>query len=712
MANDTTTNTATGRAVGFIWVGEMMIRISLVFFSLLLSLHGAELGPWNRTSCGAHQCVNIQKIWEKLSQNQCAAGVYSDYCDYQEYLCCEETSKCHSKLGKCIDLRYHKCKSGKLVLGYCEDWEDTPYTAFCCDADKGENDYTYGVFVTGWVFFGLCIFLLILVYTTDDNSDNFVGGFFLLLFVCFPLTLILTGLHYHLNGNTVFVIIGWSWVGASLLAMKLVCSSSDELFNKIVTGVYFTIGLAVVLLLAIEGMPEDPHSVPLYSHVPPYPSQAPTIALSPSLFPTPYPSTNPTVSSSPTSFPTASPTLNPTVSVHPTSTCGAGYYLADEGCVACGMGSYTNEPNQQSCRACEKWTYNHESGSQACLDTTTRNAISREYPVAVCLLYILLSLVCYALSISLGASPSAILTIALVTSDQVSDILYTWYSIFAAPLLLYLSAFFCIVNLAVPMFYILWYTKLSELLVFRWLRLCAEMYNAYDRAHGDYQGNERPKYEGWIFHSIHGWSYGEAFPYSIFFIPIDILWIVFRILLILLTIVIAIISQFCLLLIGVVFYATKLMSIASIGIWFWTAWNPFYLETHPQVNADDSTVVYNALILLEVISECVPQIIIQVVNTSIILGKNVRTWSLLTLVSISLSLLMIISIFYHFWYKHRQLMLIDPTYTQFDFRRIPKFDLFEKMNAFLANHRQVRRNIAAAQVDPEVEVPEVSNCLK
>jgi hypothetical protein len=696
--------------------------ISLVFSLFLITLHGAELGPWNRTSCGAHKCINSQKLSKKLSKDQCVAGVYSDYCDYQEYLCCEETSKCHSKLGKCIDLRSHKCKSGKLVLGYCEDWEDTPYTAFCCDA--GESDYKHGVFVTGWVFFALwiallCFFTLVLIgAASKEDVMNFSCGFFM---ICFPITLILTGMHYHLNGNTVSVILGWSWV-ASVLAILFSISICDETkTRKWCIGLFVYLGLIFVLLLAIEGTPDDPIPAPLYSHVPPHPTRAPSptsptlfptsasptlppTSASPTISPTSYPSTNPTVSSLPTSFPTASPTLNPTVSVHPTSTCGAGYYLADEGCVACGMGSYTNEPNQQSCRACEKWTYNHESGSQACPDATTRNILSREYPVAVCLLYIFLSLVCYVLSIGLGAGFATIITIALITSDQVSDILYAWYSVFASPSLLYSSLFFCIANLVGPMMYIFWYTKLSNLLVLRWIKKCSDFYDAYDRAHGHYGEDEQPRYGAWILSRINDWDYLEFFPFSILFIPIDILWIGIRILLILLIILAATLCQPFLLLIGVVFYVTKLMSIPAIGTWFWTAWNPSYLETHPQVTSDDSTLIYNALILLELISECVPQILIQVANTSFILGNNVHAWPPLTLISISLSLSMILSIFFHFGYKHFQLLEEDPTYTKFDLRRIPKFDLYEKMNGFFRNRRRARR---VAAINQNVQMPQI-----
>jgi hypothetical protein len=577
--------------------------------------------------------------------------------------------------------------------------------------------------VAGWVFFSLwAVFLCLLIYNLieETSKDVIVGlgcGF---LVFCFPITLILTGMHYHLNGNTVFVILGWSWIASALLIIGSASSFDDATSTKRYIGLFMFLGFIFVLLLAIEGLPDDPDHVNLYSHVPSIPSLAPTAGVtlapviapslvptspSPTLLPTTTPSIIPTISSFPTSLPSASPTLGPTVSFRPTASCSVGSHLVDGDCVKCERGWYTNQPNQDSCQACQPWTYNHKIGSVDCPDATTRNVISREYPVAVCLLYVLLSLVCYILSIGLGASLATIITIALITADQVSDILYAWYSVFAFPPLLYLSSFFCVANLVAPMMYILWHTKLSHLLVVRWLGKLSDMYDAYDIAHGHYNGDEQPQYGGWIFNAIHDWHYGEFFPFSLIFIPIDILWIVIRIFFILVIVVSATLSQPFLLMVGVVFYVTKLMSIPAIGNWFWTVWNPSYLETHPQATADDSTAVYNALVLLEVISECVPQISIQLVNTSVILGNDARTWPILTLISISLSLAMIISIFFHFWYKHRQLLVEDPTYTQFDFRRIPKFDLYEKMNAFFINRRRARQ--IHMEANPNIPDPNV-----
>jgi hypothetical protein len=390
--------------------------------------------------------------------------------------------------------------------------------------------------------------------------------------------------------------------------------------------------------------------------------------------------------------PTNEPTFQPTVSAQPTTACAAGNHIDAQGiCLSCGEGQYTDKPNQQSCEPCEPWTLNRHDGNSACEYVTTRNAISKEYPIAACVLYVSLSFACYGLSISLGVHPATFLTIALITTDQVTDILYVWYSLFANLPLLCLSAFFCIANLVVPMIYILWYTRVSDLFVYKWLGLCADAYEAYDLNYGDYYGDYQPKYGGWVFHSAHGWRYGQMFPFGPLLYLIDILWIVVRIFIMSVIIVVATTLQLVLLLIGVVFYVTKLMSIPSVNQWFWTLWNPDYLFTHPQVSADDSTVVYNTLILLEVFSECIPQIAIQVINTVLILGKDPNTWPALTLLSICISLSMIVSILYHFWYNHRDLIRDDPNYRQFDFRRIPRFDLYEKTLLLFANHRTLER---------------------
>jgi hypothetical protein len=130
-------------------------------------------------------------------------------------------------------------------------------------------------------------------------------------------------------------------------------------------------------------------------------------------------------------------------------------------------------------------------------------------------------------------------------------------------------------------------------------------------------------------------------------------------------------------------YVNKLMSVAPVYVWFWSIWNPGYLEAHPLETGDDATVVYNALVLVEVFSECIPQIVILLANTMQVLGTD-DTWPVLTVLSLTLSLSMVISVIHHFLSKHQQLLREDPTYLTFEFRRIPKFDLcrnFAQVNA-------------------------------
>jgi hypothetical protein len=307
-------------------------------------------------------------------------------------------------------------------------------------------------------------------------------------------------------------------------------------------------------------------------------------------------------------------------------------------------------------------------------------------------MYIVLSLVCYGLLVSLGGSPGTIVTIALIATDQVTDILYAWYSLFAQPYLLYLAFFFCLSNLGMSLIYLLWYLRFNDLLVVKWLKACSDAYDAFDAAYGQYNDHHQPKYSAWVLHSILGFRYGKFFPFSLLFIPFEILWILLRLFIMLIIIVSAIISQTVFLLIGVALYVNKLMSVAPVYVWFWSIWNPGYLEAHPLETGDDATVVYNALVLVEVFSECIPQIVIQVTNTTYILGRGINTWPVLTILSLTLSLCMVVSIVHHFLYEHNLLLDEDPTYTSFQFRRIPKFDLFVKFTEFTTNRRALNNN--------------------
>jgi hypothetical protein len=566
----------------------------------------------------------------------CDAGMYPEYCDDNESLCCEEESSiCHSRLGMCIDLRHDKCESKKLVLGYCEDWENpsaTPYKAFCCNAGVPNirQRYSEETLIFQW---NLALIVISCIWIAFSNP--FIVGM--------------------VDGSP-------SWL----------------LLHQVV-------GSVVIALLTIGLIPYSPDTVPLY----PSPSIAPTF--SPSYSPTSFPSFPPTYS--PTPLPSASPskTISPTISFSPTTSCPIGFQRELGGnCVKCENGKYTDQTNQLSCQSCEPWSWTLHEGSSSCDYTTARNSIPVGSTSFICSLYVFLSLVCYGLTVYLGGSPGTIVTIALITTDQVTDILYAWYSLFADPSLLYLSFIFCLANLLVPLIYLLYSLRVTDLLVTKWLNACSDAYDEFDRRHGHYQEGEEPKYSAWLLHSILGFTFCEFFPYSLLFIPVEILWILLRIFINLVVILSAILSQIVLLLIGGVLYVNKLMSIVPVYTWFWTIWNPNHLETHPQETADDGALVYNALVLVEVFFECIPQIAIQLVNTGLILGADVKTWPTLTIVSLSLSTSMITSILHHYGYKHYQLLHDDPTYASFDLRRIPKFDLFAKFINFSRNRRQYR----------------------
>jgi DNA-binding beta-propeller fold protein YncE len=392
-----------------------------------------------------------------------------------------------------------------------------------------------------------------------------------------------------------------------------------------------------------------------------------------------------TFSWAPTVAPTPGPTVAPTFQPSAPPACPPGHFLKIPGdstsCAKCEEGYYSNSINEDSCHRCDSWEGNTGRGNSDCPYFTAANSSLDVIPILFCVLYGLLSLICFALVVYLGASPTVFLNFLLITTDQVTDILYSWYSLFVNPFLFWLSVIFCLANLLPPMLYFLWYSSLVGSLVFQWQIKVSEYFHRYDMAHGD--GEET---SGWIFHVIQGWRFGESFPFSLIFIPIDGLWIALRIAAIVVTFFSSLLCQLTLLVIGVIFSVTKLMSVPVVENWFWSNWNLDYLETYPRPTDEtaESAVVYNSLVLLEVFSECLPQLIIQSINASLV-SKKV---DVLTVLSITASASMIMFILYHFWYKHRQLLRNDPTYTSFDITRIPKFDMYEKLMITFQNKRK------------------------
>lgn len=102
--------------------------------------------------------------------------------------------------------------------------------------------------------------------------------------------------------------------------------------------------------------------------------------------------------------------------------------------------------------------------------------------------------------------------------------------------------------------------------------------------------------------------------------------------------------------------------------------------------------MFNYLILVEVFFECIPEIIIQLLNTVFIFGPDVSSWPALTIFSLTLSFSLTWSVVHHFIYEHKLLQKEDPTYTSFDFRRMPKFDLWIKFNEFTTNRRTLNNH--------------------
>jgi hypothetical protein len=441
----------------------------------------------------------------------------------------------------------------------------------------------------------------------------------------------------------------------------------------------------------------------LFPTLPPslFPTLPPSLfpTLPPSLFPTLPPSLFPTPS--PTPFPpTIAPSLLPTITFQPTMACPPGHYLKTSGdltsCLKCEEGSYSTLFNEKSCQPCDYWTGNDGRGNSGCPYTTAKYSSLDALPIFFCVLYGTLSLICFGLVIHLGGSPTVFLNFLLITTDQVTDILYTWYSLFANPLIFWSSVVFCTFNLFVPMVYFLWYFSFRNSLIYQWQIKISESFSKYDRAHGGHPDHDLSHHTGWIFHAIHGWNFDEIFPFSLIFLPIDGIWILLRILIVIITFLTSLLCQVLFLLIGVIFSVTKLLSLPMIETWFWSNWNQEYPSSHPRTK-EASSAVYNSLVLLEIFTECIPQLMIQSINTSLV-NKRIDS---LTVISMTASSSLILFILYHFWYKHKQLRREDPTYTKFDISRIPKFDMYEKFMIAFQNQRK----------DNYSKVPIPSSCL-
>jgi hypothetical protein len=172
------------------------------------------MGPWNRTHCAASQCINSKKLSKRLRKEGCVAGVYDRYCPENEYLCCQESLKCKSRQGRCIDLRSEDCKSGLLVLGYCEEWGNasaSSYSAFCCESLSSEPN-EHGILITGWVFF--CLSVVSFLALASVLCSDCLAPLWVLAkcAIVLPSLLVFVMPLMYIDLKSTPVILGWVWV--------------------------------------------------------------------------------------------------------------------------------------------------------------------------------------------------------------------------------------------------------------------------------------------------------------------------------------------------------------------------------------------------------------------------------------------------------------------------------------------------------------------
>ena len=418
---------------------------------------------------------------------------------------------------------------------------------------------------------------------------------------------------------------------------------------------------------------QSPSSYPSYNPTSSAPTEAPSAlptspTSSPSTVPSSIPSGSPsTAPTSPTSMPTMAPTL-----LCPLGTdmlAGSGP-LAGTGCIPCKVGQYGDATG---CHDCPSWRWTLETGSVHCDYYTAQNDVSIVFLISASCVYGLFSGACFIFYVLKTKNWFAVVTVVLITGDQVTDLLYTYYSTFSHPALMIASLCFCLLNLAAHGAFLLANFSMQYSLVAEWHKRSWAYFNSLE---GDFKGVFAP-YSGWVFHRFFRVSVTQVLPLLLIFLVADVIWVAVRVVLLFLITLAAIFCQLNLLPIGMIFYVTKLISTPEIFDFFWSLWNPNYLTSNRP--ADSDSTVFNYLVLAEVALESCPELCIQLLNNALLYSFS--SWPVLTIISFSFSALMLLTVFNHFRYHYsrRNKNVVEGAAMPFRFADIPKFDILEQL---------------------------------
>ena len=605
--------------------GRVVVVLFLFMFLQLSFATDTYLGMWEHKNCDMSTCE-----LDSVTNTSCTNGtVLSEYCEPGYSACCLSAASCSEGYGGCVDLQSSGCHSGPAVLGVCEDWEGgAPFDVFCCDEDSDGDELNNKrdklmieiiiaivlctIFVAFVHFIGLC--------GDYESNDDKVMSVFMSVVVCVSGGATLVALTATIQkdfGSSDFITI--AYVLFAIFVVTTICACKPLRCLHVGLFLYFMI-LLYLYVKSQNVKKYDLYTTPLYTTSHP--------SLSPILF----------------------PTAEPSISANPTATCPLGYDQTSS-CEPCPVGQYGDATG---CHDCDTWKWTLDSGSESCEYFTAQKGIDPLYAVILCIVYTILSLVCFIYYVQVTGRWIAVVSIMLISGDQVTDILYAQFSIFSNRLLLICSVCFCLFNLVVQgtwlisnanlknMFVVTWNTKWTNYLV-------------------------RKEWDSWKLHDIlKVEEITRSLELCFVMVFLDMFWVCFRILIILLITLFAVICQILFLITGMVFSTTKLMSTPQVFEAFWGVWNPEQLNL--EENAMNSDALFNLLVTAELVFENIPQIIIQVSNS-----YYQSSWNTLVILSLSLSVLMMFSVGNHFRYH---VLVKGKSFTD-----VPKYDILAEMIA-------------------------------
>ena len=605
------------------------------------------LGMWEHRHCNMSTCE-----LDSVTNTSCTNGtVLSEYCEPGYSACCQSGSSCSHGYGGCVDLQSSGCDSGPAVLGVCEDWEGgAPFDVFCCDEDFSPDEFNNDrdtLLTELFIVIVCCTVYLVVVYCMGtffeedrvwsyDTSVGFnccsgVGGAATLM--------VFTVIVHQEYGLSLSVTLAYVFFPLFVFSGIFAVSA----FRIVPVGFF----LAGLLLLYYEVKSQDAMQYDIYA-TPQFTTSLPSSV--PSFFPSSLPST---FSPLPTSQPTMVsmyPTSQPSLSVSPTNICPLGFDRTAN-CEACPTGQYGDTTG---CHHCDSWKWTLSSGSDSCDYYTAQRDLDPAYAITLCVVYSVLSLTCFAYYVQVTGRWLAIVSVLMITGDQVTDILYAQFSIFSDRPLLVCSVFFCLFNLVAQGVWIIAKMKYENLLILKW----NEKWQVYLEEKG---------YGSWVLHEILKVNtMTRSIILSIILIPMDILWVCFLLLVMVVVSLSGLLCQILLLFTGMILSSTKLMSTPQVFDAFWSVWNPEFLEKNKDVV--ESPLIYNLLVGAEMIFENIPQITIQVSNS-----YYQSSWDTLTILSLCFSVIMIISVANHFRYH-----VIGEGLSIKD---VPKYDILAEMIA-------------------------------